>query len=240
MLEQPTEDLAAESETHFKTLQINRIQVSGEKYIKESHFKIPTDGTRGGREQQRQKLTPFKTLVHVQDRGLTHFKTLGKSGTKMSRNLTPFKTPDITCRTSRVHFKTFDDWIKERRVNCDTLLKDVSSFISEKMEEDWQRSYPRCRQPNSQWTKRNSDPQTSRSSHIDRGEISMGDYHSRRESTMEHRGKSTMEQNRVSPQATEATDSKQWPERKRPEDKLSRQTPTQRTFHCEGCQKAQK
>ena len=27
----------------------------------------------------------------------------------------------------------------------------------------------------------------------------MGDYHSRRESTMEHRGKSTMEQNRASP-----------------------------------------
>ena len=56
-LEQPTEDLAAE----FKTLQINGIQVSGEKYIEESHFKTPTDGTRGSREQRRQKLTPFKT-----------------------------------------------------------------------------------------------------------------------------------------------------------------------------------
>ena len=28
----------------------------------------------------------------------------------------------------------------------------------------------------------------------------MGDYHSRRESTMEHRGKSTMEENRASPE----------------------------------------
>ena len=83
-------------------------------------------------------------------------------------------------------------------MNCDTILKDVSSFVLEKMEEDRQRSYPSHRQPNSWWTKRNGD-QTSRSSHIDRGEISMGDYHSRRESTLEHRGKSTMEQNRVSP-----------------------------------------
>ena len=41
-------------------------------------------------------------------------------------------------------------------------------------------------------------PQMSRSSPIDRGEISMGDYHSRRESTMEHRGEFTMEQNRAS------------------------------------------
>ena len=69
-LEQPQEDLAAESETHFKTLQINGIRVSGEKDIEESHFKTPTDGTRGGREQQRQKLTPFKTPVHIQDRDL--------------------------------------------------------------------------------------------------------------------------------------------------------------------------
>ena len=115
----------------------------------------------------------------------------------MSRNLTPFKAPDV--RTGRVHFKTFDDWVKARRANCDTLLKDVSSFISEKMEEDRQRSYPSRKQPNS-WRKRNGEPQTSRSSHINRGKISMGDYHSRRESTMEHRGKSTMEQNRASPE----------------------------------------
>ena len=57
---------------------------------------------------------------------------------------------------------------------------------------------PAADSPTASW-KRNGDPQTSRSSHIDRGEISMGDYHSRRESTMEHRGKSTMEQNRASP-----------------------------------------
>ena len=132
LLEQPTEDLATEFETPFKTLQINGIRVSGEKYIKESHFKTPTDGTRGDREQQRQKLTPFKTPVHVQDRDLTHFKTLGKSGNKVSRNLTPFKTPDVKHRTSRVHFKTFDDWIEARRTNCDMLLKDVSSFIQKR------------------------------------------------------------------------------------------------------------
>ena len=109
---------------------------------------------------RRQKLTPFKTPVHIQDRDLvrnrgrqTHFKTLGKSGTKVSRNLTPFKTPDVTHRTGRVHFKTFDDWIEARRANCDTLLKDVSSFVSEKMEEDQQRSYPSHRQPNSQMDK---------------------------------------------------------------------------------------
>ena len=196
LLEQPTENLAAESETPFKTLQINGIRVSGEKYIEESHFKTPINGTRGSREQQRQKLTHFKTPVHVQNRDLvrnrgrqTHFKTMGKSGTKVSRNLTPFKTPDVTCRTGRVHFKTFDDWIDTRRMNCDTVKK---------TEEDQQRSYPSRRQPNCQW-KSNGDPQTSRSSHIDRGKISMGDYHSRRESTMEHRGKSTMEQNRASP-----------------------------------------
>ena len=179
--ESSEKDLTAEFETPFKTLQINGIWVSGEKDIKESHFKTRTDGTQDSREQQRQKLTPFKTPVLILDRDLvknrgrqTHFKTMGKSGIKVSRNLTPFKTPDIKQRTSRVHFKTFDDWV----------LKDVSSFISEKMEEDQQRSYPSCRQPNSRQTKRNGD-QTSRSSPIDRGEISMGDYYSRGEFTME-------------------------------------------------------
>ena len=204
-LGQSTEDLIAEFETPFKTLHINGIWVSGEKDIEETHFKTPTDGTWGHREQQRQKLTPFKTPVHILDRDLvnnrgrqTHFKTMGKSGKKVSRNLTPFKTPDIKYRTSRVHFKTFDDWVKARIMNCDTVLKDVSSFISEK--EDRQRSYPSHRQPNSWRTKRNGDPQTSRLSPIDRGEISMGDYHSRRESTMEHRGEFTMELNRASPE----------------------------------------
>ena len=198
LTEAPLEDLAAEIETPFKTLQINGIRVSGEKYIEESHFKTPTDSTRGSREQPRPKLTPFKTPVHVKDRDLvrnrgrqSHFKTLGKSGTKVSRDLTPFKTPDVTRRTGRVHFKTFDDWIEARRANCDTLLKDVSSFVSEKKEEDRQRSYPSRRQPNSQWTPR--------SSHIDRGKISMGDCPDRRKSTMEHRGKSTMEQNTAPP-----------------------------------------
>ena len=229
LLEQPTEDLATEFETPFKTLQINGIRVSGEKYIKESHFKTPTDGTWGDREQQRQKLTPFKTPVHVQDRDLTHFKTLGKSGNKVSRNLTPFKTPDVKHRTSRVHFKTFDNWIEARRTNCDMLLKDVSSFVSEKTEEDQQRSYPSHRQPNSRQTNRNGDPQTSRSPHIDKGKISMGDYHSRSESTMEHRGKSTMEQNSI-PRPTEATDGKQRPERERFEAKLSQQTPSSERF----------
>ena len=225
LTEAPQEDLTTEFETPFKTLHINRIWVSGEKYIEESHFKTLTDGTRGSREHQRQKLTPFKTM--------------GKSGIKVSRNLTPFKTPDIKHRTGRVHFKTFDDWVKARKTKSDTVLKDVSSFISEKMEEDWQGSYPSCRQPNSWWTKRNGD-QTSRSSPINKGEISMGDYHSRRESTMEHREKSTMGAKQSVPWATEATDGKQWPERERFEAKLLQQTPIQQTFHHKSGQKAQK
>ena len=109
-------------------------------------------------------MTPFKTPVCVLDRDLTHFKTLGKSGNKVSRKLTPFKTPDI--RTGRVHFKTFNDWVKARKMKSDTVLKDVPSFISGKTEENWQRSYPSRRQPNSRQTKRNGD-QTSRSSHIE-------------------------------------------------------------------------
>ena len=109
------------------------------KNIKKTHFKTITDSTRGSREQQIQKLTPFKTPLHVLDRDLvknrgrqTYLKTMGKSGIKVSRNLTPFKTPDIKHRTSRVHFKTFDDWVKARKTKCDMVLKDVSSFISEK------------------------------------------------------------------------------------------------------------
>ena len=115
-LEQSTEaqqkDIATEFEAPFKTLHINGIRVSGEKNIEETHFKTSTVGTWGSRKQQRQKLTPFKTPVHILDRGLvknrsrqTSFKTMGKSGRiniasqdtvrKVSENLTPFKTPDI-------------------------------------------------------------------------------------------------------------------------------------------------
>ena len=204
LTEAQQEDLATEFETLFKTLHINGIRVSGEKDIEESHFKTPTVGTWGSREQQRQKLTPFKTPVDILDSDLVNFKTMGKPGKKVSTNLTPFKTPDV--RTGRVHFKTFDNWVKARQMNSDTVLKDVSSFISEKTEVDRpratdapMRSCPSRRQPNSRQTKRNGDPQMARSSPIDRGEISMGDYHSRRESTMEHRGEFTMEQNRASP-----------------------------------------
>ena len=117
---------------------------------------------------------------------------------KVSEKLIPFKTSNIKYRTSRVHFKTFDDWVKARKMKCDMVLKDVSSFVSEKMEMDqWRatdamtRSCPRCRQPNSWQTKRHSDPQASRTSPVDREEISMGNYH--------NRGEFTMEQNRVSP-----------------------------------------
>ena len=59
--EAPQEDLAAEFETPFKTLHINRIRVSSEKNIEETHFKTIINGTQGSREQHRQKLTPFKT-----------------------------------------------------------------------------------------------------------------------------------------------------------------------------------
>ena len=136
--------------------------------------------------------------------------TMGKSGReniasqdtvrKVSESLIPFKTPDIKYRTSRVHFKTFDDWVKARKTKYDMVLKDVSSFVSEKTEEDRltatdapTRSYPSCRQPNSRQTKSNGDPQASRTSPIDREKISMGDY-------LLNRGEFTMEQNRVSPE----------------------------------------
>ena len=193
LLEQLTEDLVTEFETPFKTLHLNGIRVSGEKNNEESHFKTPVNGTQGSREQCRQKLTPFKIPVHVLDRDLvknrsrqTSSKTMGKSGReniasqdmvrKVSENLIPFKTPNIKYRTSRVHFKTFDNWVKARRMKCNTVLKDVSSFISDKMEMDQpkamdalMRSCPSCKQPNSCRTKRNGDPQTYRSSPINRG-----------------------------------------------------------------------
>ena len=214
--EAPQEDLATQFETHFKTLHINGIWVSGEKNNVETHFKTPVNGTRGSREQHRQNLTPFKTLAHILDRDFvkkrsrqTSFKTMSKSGVKniasqdmvgkVSTNLIPFKTPNIKYKTSKVHFKTFDNWVKARKMQCDTVLKDVSSFISEKMEEDWPRatyaltrSYPSHRQPNSWQAKSNSDPQASRMSPIGREEISMGDYH--------NRGEFTMEQNRAFPE----------------------------------------
>ena len=208
LTEAPQEDIATGFETHFKTLYINGIQVSGEKENEETHFKTPVNGIQGSREQHRQKLTPFKTPVHVLDRDSvknrsrqTSLKTMGKSGRKnissqdtvgkVSENLMPFKTPDVKHRTGRVHFKTFDDWVKARKMKCDMVLKNVSSFVSEKMEEDQlgatdapMRSYPSCRQSNSQQMKRNGDPQASRTSPINRGETSMGDYHISGEFTM--------------------------------------------------------
>ena len=51
--EAPQEHIAAEFETHFKTLHINGIRVSSEKSNKDTHFKTPTDGTCGSREQHR-------------------------------------------------------------------------------------------------------------------------------------------------------------------------------------------
>ena len=232
--EAPQEDKATEFETPFKTLHINGIWVSSEKNIKETHFKTIINSTWGTREQHIQKLTLFKTPVHILDRDLvknrsreTSFKTMGKSGREniasqdtVIEDLIPFKTPNIKYRTSRVHFKTFDDWVKARKMKCDMVLKDVSSFVSDKMEEDRLRA-PSCRQPNSWQTKRNSDPQWSRTSPIDREEISMGDYH--------NRGEFTMEQNSV-PQATEVRGGKQWPERERFEAKLSWQHSLQECF----------
>ena len=76
----------------------------------------------------------------------TSFKTMGKSGRKnissqdmvdkVNTKLVPFKIPDVKYRTSRVHFKTFDDWVKARKMKCDTALKDALSFITEKKQED--------------------------------------------------------------------------------------------------------
>ena len=93
---------------------------------------------------------------------------------KVSTKLIPFKTPDVKYRTGRVHFKTFDNWVKARKMKCDTALKDALSFISEKKEEDRlgvrdapTRPYPSHRKPNSWWTKSTGDPQVSRTSPID-------------------------------------------------------------------------
>ena len=108
----------------------------------------------------------------------------------MSRNLTPFKTQTVHIEPAEFISRPSTIGSEARRANCDTSLKDVSSFVSEKMEEDRQSPHPSRRQPNSR--------RTPRSSHIDRGKISMGDCPSRRKSTMEHRGKSTMEQNTAS------------------------------------------
>ena len=104
-------------------------------------------------------MTLFKTPVHILD-GIavkrnrdsvkdiskqTSFKTMGKSGIedasqdtveKVSTKLIPFKTPDVKYSTSRLHFKTFDKWVKARKMKCDTALKDALSFVSEKKEED--------------------------------------------------------------------------------------------------------
>ena len=94
-------------------------------------------------------MTTFKTPVHVLDRDLVRnrsgqisFKTMGKSGKentssqdtvgKVSENLIPFKTPNAKYRNSKVHFKTFDDWVKARKMQYVMVLKDVSSFISKK------------------------------------------------------------------------------------------------------------
>ena len=86
------EDIAAEYETHSKTLHINGIQVSSEKNNEDTHFQTQANGTQGSREQHRQKLTPFKTPTidgSKRDRDLvknrskqTSFKTMGKSGRK--------------------------------------------------------------------------------------------------------------------------------------------------------------
>ena len=163
--------------------------------------------------KNRNKQTSFKTM------GKSGIENASQDMVeKVSTKLIPFKTPDIKYRTSRVHFKTldkeikddtvkndtntahfktFDDWVKARKMKCDTALKDALSFISEKEEEEQlgvrhapMRSYPSCREPNSQWTKRTGDPQMSGTSPIDRGETSM-------ESS---RGEFTMEPSRMSPE----------------------------------------
>ena len=157
--EAPQEDIATDYETQFKTLHINRIWVSSKKNNEDTHFKTPATGTWCSREQHKHKLTPFKTPVHVPDgrmvnrkrfsqkqKRIDFFQDMHKSGgkitsfqdtvEKVSTKLIPFKTPDVKYRTSRVHFKTFDNWVKARKMKCDTALKDALSFVSEK-EEDW-------------------------------------------------------------------------------------------------------
>ena len=83
-------------------------------------------------------------------------------------------------------------------------------------------------------------PSWSRSSPIDRGETSMGDYHSRRESTVEHRGEFTMEQNRVFPELQRWETASNGQRGKDSKQNCYMAAPLPRTFHRKRGQKAQK
>ena len=76
----------------------------------------------------------------VENRGKkTSFKTMGKSGWKKVffqdkehevGKANSFKTIEDTNNKS-ISFKTFNNWVKARTVNCDTALKDALSFVSD-------------------------------------------------------------------------------------------------------------
>ena len=100
---------------------------------------------------------------------------------------------------------------------------------------------PTTDSPTASGPRSNGDPQTSRSSPIDRGEISMGDYHSRRESTMEHTGEFTMEQNRVSPKLQRCKRQQATAREGKIQSKtVMAAAPSEQMFHCKRGQKAQK
>ena len=99
----------------------------------ETPFKTPAN-RQGNREQNRYKLTNFKTL------GIDGIRVIRETCTD-----TPFKTPDVDGtsvirekdkaieKTNKsISFKTYDGWVKARTANCDMLLNDALSFISEK------------------------------------------------------------------------------------------------------------
>ena len=79
-LEQPTEDLAAEllSRPFRSTGYKSAVKSTSRRVISRPQPTVHE----AVESNSRQKLTPFKTPVHVQDRDLIHFKTLGKSGNK--------------------------------------------------------------------------------------------------------------------------------------------------------------
>ena len=137
-LEQPTEDLAAE----FKTLQINMGYESAVKRTSRRVISRPQPTVHEAVKSNIDKSWLLSRPLYMSKIEIWFISRPWVSLViRWVVNLTPFKTPDITHRTGRVHFKTFNNWIEARRANCNTLLKDVSSFVSEK-EEDRQSLHP--------------------------------------------------------------------------------------------------
>ena len=183
------------TETPFKTPAKNTRGRREQNRHKLTPFKTPGVN---GRSVNREKDNADRVKDTVKNRGKeTSFKTLGKSGRKKVSfqdtenrvsKANSLKTIEDTSKSplhfmtfqewvkarkanKLISFKTFDDWIKTITANCDTALKDVLSFISDKKpavdgEKDswWERPAqpkrlnPSNPEPSSQQTDSSSDP----------------------------------------------------------------------------------